>query len=607
MLRLTLWVLVIACAASTTAHAAEKKCELQRYGQLPVTMVGTQPLITGTINGQPARFLADSGAFFSILTERAAQRLGLKYGLPPRNVRVIGTGGSTSMLYTKVRQFTLDGLAGGRVIQQVDFLVDELVGFESADGIIGQNVLGGADTEFDLANGMIRLFRAKNCKQSLAYWAGGAPVAEMTIRGRSPGQPHLIGEAKLNGQKIRVLFDTGASYSKLSLNAAARAGVTPEDDGVREAGFARGIGPRTNENSIARFETLDLGGEMIKNARLRMGEMNLAIADMLLGADFFLSHRVYVASDQNKLYFTYNGGPVFDLRPRTAASGAGVDAGAESSATAEDAPQLSADELRRRGAASSGRRDFAAAIADFDRSIALDPNQAETFYQRGVAYWASGRPELARADFDAALELNPSYVDARLTRGTHALRRDDESGAAADFQRALQDSAGDPAIAFRVAQIYQSAGFFEQSIERLNAWVAEHPKHDRLADALASRCLSRAVLGKQLDEARVDCDQALKKGPRNSDMFDSRGFVRLQLGDFDKAIADYKAALKMQPKKASALYGLGLAQVKTGRSEGERNMQAALEIDAQAAAPFTRLGLGALTNKEPSADDSPAQ
>ena len=42
---------------------------------------------------------------------------------------------------------------------------------------------------------------------------------------------------------------------------------------------------------------------------------------MLIGADFFLSHRIYVASSQKKLYFTYNGGPVFNLEtaPATAA------------------------------------------------------------------------------------------------------------------------------------------------------------------------------------------------------------------------------------------------------------------------------------------------
>ena len=33
---------------------------------------------------------------------------------------------------------------------------------------------------------------------------------------------------------------------------------------------------------------------------------------MLLGAEFFLSHRVSVACGRNKLYFTYNGGPIFN-------------------------------------------------------------------------------------------------------------------------------------------------------------------------------------------------------------------------------------------------------------------------------------------------------
>ncbi len=33
--------------------------------------------------------------------------------------------------------------------------------------------------------------------------------------------------------------------------------------------------------------------------------------EMILGADFFLSHHVYVAASQSKVYFTYKGGPVF--------------------------------------------------------------------------------------------------------------------------------------------------------------------------------------------------------------------------------------------------------------------------------------------------------
>jgi len=44
---------------------------------------------------------------------------------------------------------------------------------------------------------------------------------------------------------------------------------------------------------------------------------DLPDADMLLGSDFFVSHHVFVANSQHKLYVTYNGGPVFNLTKTT--------------------------------------------------------------------------------------------------------------------------------------------------------------------------------------------------------------------------------------------------------------------------------------------------
>ena len=592
MTRSTLCWAALLLGACLSASAAEEKCQLQRYAELPVTMVGTQPIIAGTINGRPARFLADSGAFFSVLTERGAKRLDLRVGLPPRDIRIRGTGGSTSVGYTKVKEFTLVGFAGGRVIPNVDFLVDELIGWNQIDGIIGQNIIGTFDTEFDLANGVIRLFRAKDCERNLAYWARNQPVAEMKIGRTTPAKPHLIGEAVLNGKKIRVMFDTGASNSKLALDAAERAGVTREDDGVIAAGVARGIGPRTNENSLARFETLDLGGEVIKNARLRIGPMNLDIADMLLGADFFLSHRVYYASTQDKLFFTYNGGPVFDLGRRAQNSSVPGDSTSGSPMATPEASGLTAEELRRRGIASASRNDFDAAIADLDQAIELDGSDAEAFYQRGMARVGKRQGMLAMQDFDAALRLRPTHVDALIARGTMHVRRQSEAQAAADFKAALEHAANDPAVSFRIAQAYQVGDNLAASVRQLNEWVAAHPKDDLFPSALASRCMARALLGRELEAARDDCDTALKKGPRNSNIYDSRGLVWLQLGNLDKAIADYQEALDLQPKKASSLYGLGLAEIKQGRKEsGERNVQEALALNPEIATGFRRIGL----------------
>ena len=240
-------------------------------------------------------------------------------------------------------------------------------------------------------------------------------------------------------------------------------------------------------------------------------------ADMLLGADFFLSHRVYMASKQDKIYFTYNGGPVFDLREDQAKAPAQHTVAASSaavSAVAASNTPLGAAALRRRGTASLGRGDFAAALADFDRAIALDAIDPENFYERGLAHWQNGESPLASADFDAVLKLKPDHLQGLLARGTLRLRMNDESGADADFQEALKLAPKDVSVGLRIADVYLSEGNFVGAILRFDAWISANPRSNEIPFALNNRCWARAMLGKELDLALADCDNSLKKGQR---------------------------------------------------------------------------------------------
>src|SRR5258707_7596208 len=134
---------------------------------------------------------------------------------------------------------------------------------------------------------------------------------------------HTIGEGYVNGQKIRVMFDTGAYTSVLSLRAAARAGIKTDSPGVVEAGYSGGIGRSRVKNYLATASSFKIGdNEEIKNARLRIQDLDLVDTDMLLGSDFFVSHHIFVANSQRKLYLTYNGGPGFNLTRTPSATAA---------------------------------------------------------------------------------------------------------------------------------------------------------------------------------------------------------------------------------------------------------------------------------------------
>ena len=276
-------------------------------------MVGLTPTVHAKINGSDALFIADSGAFTNMLSPAAAAAFKLNLKSNPDIPYVIGMGGTAPAYVTEVKSFTIFDITFPRVL----FVVAGNDMPAGAAGLIGQNVLRIADVEYDLANGMIRLMRPKDCKErALAYWAEntGKPFTVIDIESATARNPNTQGVAYLNGQKIRVMFDTGAAYSTLTRSAARRAGITPASAGVMNGGLWAGAGRGTVKTWIGPFASFKIGEEEIQNTRLRFADADLfADADMLIGVDFFLSHRIYVANSQRKLYFTYNGGPVFNL------------------------------------------------------------------------------------------------------------------------------------------------------------------------------------------------------------------------------------------------------------------------------------------------------
>ena len=109
-------------------------------------------------------------------------------------------------------------------------------------------------------------------------------------------------------------------------------------------------------------------------------------------------------------------------------------------------------------------------------------------------------------------------------------------------------------------------------------------------------CLAKALLGQDLKSALKDCDSALsrigKKNAGSAAIFLSRGVVRLRLGDYDKAIADFDAALALRPESAWSLYGRGVARTRRKYAAlGQADMSAAAAVSPSIADDFARRGI----------------
>jgi tetratricopeptide (TPR) repeat protein/predicted aspartyl protease len=580
----TLFVAALAAPMVFASSAsAENKCKLTPVGELPITMAGLRPLITAQVNGHEVPFLLDSGAFFSVMSAATAAQLHLM--VFPFGLKIKGVGGESATSVTSVPDFGLLGVT----FHNAQFLVG---GSEvGAAGVLGQNFLSRFDVEYDLAKGAVRLFRTEDCNKSfLAYWVPhGQAYSSMDINKIEQRNPHTIGVAYVNGKKIRAMFDTGASTSALSLKVAERAGIKVDSPGVTPIGYTRGFGSSLVKQYVAVFASFKIGdGEEIKNTRLRIVDFDLGDAEMLIGADFFLSHHVYVSNSQHKLYLTYNGGAVFNLA---------ANASAESATAADQAegrqPDHPADvpadaaAYARRGEASVARHDFEHGLSDLSKAIELSPNDPGYFYWRASAYRQSGEEALALADLNRALSLNANFLAAYVDRAEIYLSRNSTQEAVADLGEVDRLAAPQADVRLRLAGLYGNAESFTRAIRQLDLWIESHPVDSRFVGALATRCLARALLNQDLDAGLADCDRASKlvnmRNPDNSMLLSNRGMLWLRLGQYAKAIDDFDGALKLQPKNAAALYGRGVAE-----SQKNKNNSGQTDIDAaQALAPKT--------------------
>ncbi len=304
-------------SARAAADAATARCKIDIVATLPVTMEGLKATVPVTVNGVSAHFTVSSSDFFGTIPPSNVSELGLKVDRPRDGLTVSRDRVPVSV--AKVKTFGVAGLE----LHGVEFLVVGSQGVNDRGETIGANILGYRDAEYDLAGRVIRLVQPHDCgARSLAYWDETHSYSMLDIGPVEGWESQIVGYVTVNGVWLKAAFDTGASTSGLLLGAARRAGIDVAAPGVVDGGFNRGLGPRTFRTWITPVDSIKIGDEELRHTHLRVFDDVNGAVDMVLGMDFFLSHHIYVANSQHRLYFTYNGGAVFNPTPFAAAPSA---------------------------------------------------------------------------------------------------------------------------------------------------------------------------------------------------------------------------------------------------------------------------------------------
>jgi tetratricopeptide (TPR) repeat protein len=205
-----------------------------------------------------------------------------------------------------------------------------------------------------------------------------------------------------------------------------------------------------------------------------------------------------------------------------------------------------------------------AAIAACDRAIATGKFKGDLLSQlhnnRGVEFKSKKDLDRALADFSEAIKLNPKNLIAYNNRGNTLVDQGANDKAIADFDAAI---AGDPSYLNAYSgrgDAYKNKKDYDHAIDDYTKALSldpAEPKRKLIEKVLAGVYVDRGVTQIDPDAELADYEAALKLNPDNTRALNNRAVIYNAKHDYDKAIQDLDQAIKLRPDFALAFRNRG--------------------------------------------------
>ncbi len=237
----------------------------------------------------------------------------------------------------------------------------------------------------------------------------------------------------------------------------------------------------------------------------------------------------------------------------------------------------SADAFEAKGVAQFMQKDYDAALESLDKAVELAPDAPLTYSHRARIHAIRGDNDKALVELEKALDLQPRSVDILLLRARVYQQDHKIDKALIDVNQVLRLSPGMEDALKLHAVLAAGTGRFDQAISDLEELNIETPAN---TDLMLQLGLFYAA-DKQPQKAVDTLGEVLAKDGKNWMAYRGRADAYLAIGKQAGALADYEAALKLQPEDSGILNNLAWL-LGTSTDDNLRDGKRAIELATEA-------------------------
>jgi predicted aspartyl protease len=282
--------------------AALPACALRQVASLDIT---TEPdgsvAVPVTIEGREGLMVVDTGSIISVISESEARARDLT--LRPNDLGLAYMGGVAADRTVRVSKVSIGRLSGSNLMMLVVPGGAELQ--HNAIGLLGPDILGNYDVEFDFAAAKLNLFETDHCPGQVVYWTK-EPYAAAPMKVDEVG--HIFVDIQLNGKPVQAALDTGADRSTISASLAKKLfGIDKDSPGMKPLGNVSVNGTAPAPLYRYPFATLTFEGVTVQNPVIDIldgDRFEVGDNQMLLGIKTMRRLHMYISYKEKMVYFT---------------------------------------------------------------------------------------------------------------------------------------------------------------------------------------------------------------------------------------------------------------------------------------------------------------
>jgi tetratricopeptide (TPR) repeat protein len=203
------------------------------------------------------------------------------------------------------------------------------------------------------------------------------------------------------------------------------------------------------------------------------------------------------------------------------------------------------------------QHDCTSAVEHFRASWQLISSQPAALAQYGTCLMNLDKAEDALPVFQRLLSLRPDDSHSRYNLAVVQLAAHSPKEAVETLQPLLDAASPDPEALDLASSAYEESGDTPKAVNLLRQAIVLDPKKTRYFVDFAA--LSFAHQSFQVGVDMIDV--GLRETPNAAQLFVARGVLLIQLGQYEKAEADFEKASQLDPMQSSGAVAEGLAQM----------------------------------------------